>query len=351
MVSVGVNPPRTPVHKGSTGLAIATVPNVCKMPGPPAPFVPTPLPNIGKSDDSPGGYTKKVKTDKKPCAIKGAKFKSKGDIASKGTGGGLVSATTHGATKFIAPGSMNVKFEGKNVQLLGDAMTNNNSNPPNCSTVAIAQAAADLGIDVQAAEDICEAFCHCQNEYNQGNISGSGCCSACLEEELAKKNNPNIKSEQSFFMPADGRRNPLQLTPQQFNAMASQMRGGKLFNFVSGLFGLGGGAAGPMQLLGATGGGSVPAFMGVRMSRAIRRIPRGSTLNGIRGHVCRPDIVVDNGSSRRALDAKFDWKKGSDKMSDQQKKDYPRIDKPKSKAKTRVVNSDTCGCGTGSGAP
>ena len=59
-MKVSVNPPKTPVTKGSNGVATATVPNVCKMPGPPAPFVPTPLPNIGKSGDSPKGYTKKV---------------------------------------------------------------------------------------------------------------------------------------------------------------------------------------------------------------------------------------------------------------------------------------------------
>ena len=92
MASVGVNPPKTPVTKGSNGIAAATVPNVCKMPGPPAPFVPTPLPNIGKSSDSPKGYSKKVKIEKKTVAIKGATFKSKGDVASKGTGGGLVSS-------------------------------------------------------------------------------------------------------------------------------------------------------------------------------------------------------------------------------------------------------------------
>ena len=339
MVSVGVNPPRTPVHKGSSGIAIATVPNVCKMPGPPAPFVPTPLPNIGKSDDSPGGYTKKVKADKKPVAIKGASFKSMGDMASKGTGGGLVSATTHGATKFVAPGSMNVKFEGKNVQLLGDAMTNNNSNPPNCSTVAIAQAAKTLGIDVQAAEDICEAFCHCQGEYNAGNISGRGCCSTCLEEELDKRGNPNIKSEQSYFMPSNRKAAPVLLTPQQFNQMAANLQGSRLFNFVSGLVGMG------AALAGSAPNSSVPALMGTRLSRALRRLPAG---HAMRGRVMRPDIVVNNGSSTRALDAKFTWKKGADKMSSAQKRNYPRIDNPKAKRGTkRVVDSKSCGCGTG----
>jgi len=124
-MKVAVNAPKTPVTKGSNGLSTATVPNVCKMPGPPAPFVPTPLPNLGKSGDSPKGYTKKVKVQGKPAAIKGASYKSMGDVASKGTGGGLVSAQTHGVTKFVAPGSMDVKFEGKNVHLLGDATTNN----------------------------------------------------------------------------------------------------------------------------------------------------------------------------------------------------------------------------------
>ena len=137
-MSVAVNPPKTPVTKGSNGIAMATLPNICKMPGPPAPFVPAPLPNIGKSGDKPKGYTKKVKVEKKTVAIKGASFGSMGDMASKGTGGGLISANTHGPCKFIGPGSMDVKFEGKNVQLLTDPMTNNgggSGSPPNAATM------------------------------------------------------------------------------------------------------------------------------------------------------------------------------------------------------------------------
>ncbi len=137
-MSVSVNPPKTPVTKGSSGIAAATIPNVCKMPGPPAPFVPVPLPNIGKSGDSPKGYSKKVKIEGNTVAIKGATFKSMGDIASKGTGGGLISANTHGPTKFVGPGSMDVKIEGKNVQLLSDPMLNNcgpSGSPPNAATL------------------------------------------------------------------------------------------------------------------------------------------------------------------------------------------------------------------------
>jgi len=138
VASVAVNPPKTPVTKGSSGIAAATVPNVCKMPGPPAPFVPTPLPNIGTSDNAPNGYSQTVTIEGNPVAIQGATFNSKGDIASQGTGGGLVSSNVQGPTSFAGPGSMDVKIEGKNVQLLSDPMLNNcgpSGSPPNAATM------------------------------------------------------------------------------------------------------------------------------------------------------------------------------------------------------------------------
>jgi uncharacterized Zn-binding protein involved in type VI secretion len=134
MASVAIHPPKTPVTKGSMGIAKATIPNVCKMPGPPAPFVPSPLPNIAKSGMSPQGYSKSVKIEGNAVAIRGATFKSMGDMASKGTGGGLISANAHGPAKFITPGSLTVKIEGKNVHLLGEPMLNNcgpSGSPPN----------------------------------------------------------------------------------------------------------------------------------------------------------------------------------------------------------------------------
>ncbi|MCI5166900.1 MAG: DUF4150 domain-containing protein [Candidatus Electrothrix sp. GM3_4] len=137
-MSVGVNPPKTPITKGSLGTAAATLPNMCKMPGPPAPFVLAPLPNIGKSGDKPKKYTKNVKVERKKVAVKGASFCSMGDMPSKGTGGGMTSANTHGSSTFISPGSMDVKFEGKNVHLLSDLVTNNGAgsgSPSNSATM------------------------------------------------------------------------------------------------------------------------------------------------------------------------------------------------------------------------
>ena len=70
MATVAIHPPKTPVTKGSMGIAAATIPNVCKMPGPPAPFVPAPLPNIAKSGMSPKGYSKKVKIEGPIAALR-----------------------------------------------------------------------------------------------------------------------------------------------------------------------------------------------------------------------------------------------------------------------------------------
>jgi len=138
MPTVQIHPPKTPVTKGSNTIAAATVPNVCKMPGPPAPFVPAPLPNIAKSAMSPKDYSTSVKIEGNAVAIKGATFGSMGDVASKATGGGLVSANTHGPAKFASPGSMSVTIEGKAVHLLAEPMLNNcggSGNPPNAATL------------------------------------------------------------------------------------------------------------------------------------------------------------------------------------------------------------------------
>jgi hypothetical protein len=207
MPTVSVNPPRTPVHKGSTGIAAATVPNVCKMPGPPAPFVPAPLPNIGKSGNSLDGHTKKVKFDGKEIAIKGATFKSMGDVPSKGTGGGLISATTHDVTKFVAPGSMDVKAEGKNVQLLGDAMTNNNSNPPNSATApGVVQWTSLMarGLTKEEADKLCDAACKAMDDKGESRTTQDA-----MAKQFAKPkppfytpNNPNILPEVTQQIPA-----------------------------------------------------------------------------------------------------------------------------------------------------
>lgn len=161
MASVAIHAPKTPVTKGSHGIAAATLPNVCKMPPPPPPFAPTPLPNIGDSGKLPVGYSTSVKIEGNPVAILGASFGSSGDIASKATGGGIISNNAEGPTKFIAPGSLTVKIEGKNVHLLSDIMSNNNGpagSPPNSATMmGLMQVVAGvIPPDLKAAAQLCE---------------------------------------------------------------------------------------------------------------------------------------------------------------------------------------------------
>ena len=160
MATVGIHPPKTPVTKGSRTIAKATIPNVCKMPGPPAPFVPSPLPNIAKSELSPKGYSTTVKIEGNTVAIRGATFESIGDMASKGTGGGLISANCHGPAKFITPGSLTVKIEGKSVHLLGEPMLNNcgpSGSPPNTGATMAGADHSDIDVASLCAEALKEA--------------------------------------------------------------------------------------------------------------------------------------------------------------------------------------------------
>jgi len=188
-MSVTINPPKTPVTAGSNGIAAATLPNVCKMPGPPAPFVPTPLPNIGKSGNSPQGYSKDVTIGGHPVAIQGATFKSMGDVASQGTGGGLISSNVEGPTSFVGPGSLDVKIEGKNVQLLSDPMLNNggpSGTRANSGTMEGIIQASGLVIAVDEMCPICEEKNHGKLEETPQSKIDAGNLAAKFEAEVKK---------------------------------------------------------------------------------------------------------------------------------------------------------------------
>ncbi len=319
-MKVGVNPPKTPVTKGSSGMAAATVPNVCKMPGPPAPFVPTPLPNIGQSSDGLAKATKKVKFEKKAVAIKGSTFNSKGDIASKGTGGGLVSATTHGTTKFVAPGSMNVKAEGKNVQLLGDQMTNNNSNPANALTIAELQGATTLMEIEDALAKIAE---ECNDDVNQNEgytksnpPSGPECTALgtkkhkCCEDAINQANNPKVKSEVPYT--SSGR------TIGQASANAAKARADTVYNAAKAT------AQGQAAATGLAGG-AARSFV----TAATKGVWASTYFGGAGAPHLKADVVIVNSPSKgtaksninKVLDFKFNCgDKG--KMSKEQRDKY-----------------------------
>lgn len=224
MTTVSIHPPKTPVTTGSHGIAKATIPNVCKMPGPPAPFVPAPLPNIAKSELSPQGYSRTVEIEGNAVAIRGATFESIGDMASKGTGGGLISANTHGPAKFITPGSLTVKIEGKSVHLLGEPMLNNcgpGGSPPNTGATMTGVKQAELSLD-QAIALLCAILCECKAEAQAKKFEtlvdpaafeepdfgaaarqspGRAMNQACVERKFNKEyKKTNLRAEQSYDM-------------------------------------------------------------------------------------------------------------------------------------------------------
>jgi len=108
-------------HKSSGGMSVV-FPDVCLTPAPP---VPVPYPNIGKSSDTTAGTTS-ITADGSMVMIKGARYRvSAGDEA--GTAGGVLSGTFIQSCEFLMY-SFNVMLEGGNVCRMGDPLWHNNKN-------------------------------------------------------------------------------------------------------------------------------------------------------------------------------------------------------------------------------
>ena len=114
------------VHKGSTGIAKSTIPDVCRTPSPGGP-VPVPYPIIVSMSSNLKKGTKKVKFDgKKSAAVKGSEFsRCSGD--EPGTAGGVKSSTNMKEATWLLY-SFDVKIEGKNACRLSDKMLMNHGN-------------------------------------------------------------------------------------------------------------------------------------------------------------------------------------------------------------------------------
>jgi hypothetical protein len=122
------------VHKGSNGVSVATIPDVCKTPSPGGP-VPIPYPNVSQSASLSKGTTTVKADGGMMIAIKGSEFSlSNGDNA--GVAGGVKSSTFMKESTWILY-SFDVKIEGENACRLTDKKFQNHEN------------SADLGGELQ----------------------------------------------------------------------------------------------------------------------------------------------------------------------------------------------------------
>ncbi|MER9999110.1 DUF4150 domain-containing protein [Mesorhizobium sp. M0051] len=115
-------------YKGTIGLSIATIPDVCKTPSPGGP-IPLPYPNIATQSSLKDGTTTVLAKGGKMIAIKGSQYgMSSGD--EPGTVGGVKSNVFKKATDWILY-SFDVKMDGKNACRHTDKKFHNDKNTVN----------------------------------------------------------------------------------------------------------------------------------------------------------------------------------------------------------------------------
>jgi hypothetical protein len=142
--------------KSGAGKTICSFPDVCFTPPEnPAtpPGVPVPYPNTGFASDTTEG-SKTVKISDKEVMLKNKSYfkKSTGDEAGCAAKKGVLSSTNTGKVYFVK-WSMDVKFEGENVDRHLD-LTTDNHNSPNANEAAPWPFTDNMVID--ASDDVCK---------------------------------------------------------------------------------------------------------------------------------------------------------------------------------------------------
>ena len=145
------------VHKGSMGVVMSTLPDVCKTPTPGGP-VPIPYPVIvSVTQDLTKGSKSVVVDGGNPAAIKGSELsRCTGD--EPGTAMGIKSNTQMKETSWLSY-SFDVMIEGKNACRLGDKLQMNHGNTVCLAGIlqpAIIAAAPDAVIELQI---LCNMMC------------------------------------------------------------------------------------------------------------------------------------------------------------------------------------------------
>jgi Domain of unknown function (DUF4150) len=152
------------VHKGSTHLSTATIPDVCKTPSPAGP-VPLPYPNISQSSTLDKGTTSVKADGGQMIAIKGSEFSmSNGD--EPGSIGGVKSSTFIKESTWILF-SFDVKIEGEGACRLSDKKFQNHEN-----TADLGGALGPTATIGEIKDALCQDMCDHENKV-QKNASGT----------------------------------------------------------------------------------------------------------------------------------------------------------------------------------
>ena len=134
-----------PASTKAGGNALA-VPDVCKVPAPPAPPIPTPFPNTAMLNMANGGTcSKKVKIVNQPVITKKTEIaRTVGDEA--GVAGGVISGRNMDKATFRA-GAPKVKVEGNDIitQLKQTAQNGSNANAPMGNVLSPSQTVVIIG--------------------------------------------------------------------------------------------------------------------------------------------------------------------------------------------------------------
>ena len=143
------------VHKGSNGISMATIPDVCKTPSPAGP-VPIPYPNISQSATLDKGTTTVKADGGMMIATKGSEFSlSNGDNA--GVAGGVKSSTFMKESTWILY-SFDVKMDGSNACRLTDKKFQNHENTADLAGTFLKPTSIPMG-ERAIADELCKEFC------------------------------------------------------------------------------------------------------------------------------------------------------------------------------------------------
>ncbi|WP_218511477.1 DUF4150 domain-containing protein [Variovorax sp. dw_308] len=150
--------------KSGDGKVIAAFPDVCLTPPPPpAGPLPVPYPNTSFSKDMKEG-SKTVQIKGGEVMLKDSSFYKTSPLgdeaATNGQGAGVVTHGITGKTYFVA-WSMDVKFEGQNVDRHTDMTTSNHASPTANDEVV----ATNIGDSASAEEKSDEELCQCCKKH------------------------------------------------------------------------------------------------------------------------------------------------------------------------------------------